>query len=84
MLLNIVGAIKSIEFGRQKESLGTRLKKLREEKNVSQKEIADYLGVGRSAVANWEADTAEPNSEKLRKISAYFKVSIDFLLDNDF
>lgn len=84
IVLNIVGAIKSIEFRKQSSSLGTRLKRLREEKNISQKEIAEALGVGRTTITNWESDIAEPGHEKLRRMSAFYRVSIDYLLGNDF
>ncbi|ALX08868.1 DNA-binding XRE family transcriptional regulator [Acetivibrio thermocellus AD2] len=56
------------------------LKQLREEKRLSQKDIADYLGITRQAVASYELAKREPDYEVLKKLADYFDVSIDYLL----
>lgn len=43
-------------------SLGTRIRRARERKRMSQQDVADALGVSRSAVNQWENDRAEPRS----------------------
>lgn len=57
------------------------LKQLREEKRLSQKDIADYLGITRQAVASYELAKREPDYEVLKKLADYFDVSIDYLLE---
>ncbi len=57
-----------------------RLKELRKEKNTGQLELANYLSVARNTISNWEQEIAEPDIELLSKISAYFNVSVDYLL----
>lgn len=56
------------------------LKKLREERHLSQKDVADYLGVTRQAIASYELAKREPDYEVLRKLADYFGVSVDYLL----
>lgn len=84
VLVTIESAIKSIEFVRNRiksgESFSNRLKELRKARGVGQEELARFVGVGRTAVANWETDIAEPTAESLRKIATFFNVSIDYLM----
>ncbi len=56
------------------------LKQLREERQLSQKDIAEYLGITRQAVASYELAKREPDYEVLRKLADYFGVSVDYLL----
>lgn len=60
--------------------LAERLKKLREERHLSQYQVARDLGVPRTTYANWEQGKAEPDSDTLKKIADYFDVSVDYLL----
>lgn len=56
------------------------LKLLRTEKNMSQQELADALGISKSAVNMYERGERQPNFEILESIADYFNVDIDFLL----
>ncbi|MCL2290014.1 MAG: helix-turn-helix domain-containing protein [Bacteroidetes bacterium] len=44
-------------------TLGTKLLKLRREANLSQAEIADFLGVSQNAYNRWESDKCKPLAE---------------------
>ncbi|EJO5347287.1 helix-turn-helix transcriptional regulator [Clostridium botulinum] len=57
-----------------------RLKGLREDRDLTQDQIADVLSITRSAVANYETGIREPDIALLVKISDYFNVSLDYLL----
>ena len=59
------------------------LKELRIAKGISQKEIADYLGVSVAAYSLYERGNREPNIATLKKIADYYNISIDYLLDLD-
>ena len=60
---------------------GDRLRKLRRDADVTQSELAEYLGVVPSAVGKYERlPDAYPSVEALIKIADYFSVSIDYLL----
>lgn len=56
------------------------LKNLREQKNVTQKQLADYLKVTRSTIAGYETKGKQPDYERLLRIAAYFGVTVDYLL----
>lgn len=58
---------------------GSRLKKLREEKGLSQEEVAKLVGVSREAVTFWETGRTKP-IRKLKELSALYNVSADYIL----
>jgi len=60
--------------------LSQRLKELRTERDLTQKELADLIGTNNSSVCDWERGRTEPNLDVLVKLSAYFSVSTDYLL----
>lgn len=55
---------------------------LRKNKGLTQKEIAEHLGISRQAYANYESGNREPDINTLKLLSEYFEVSIDTLLEN--
>ena len=57
-----------------------RIRELRQEKQLSQEELARLLGVDRSAVAKWETGTNLPRAEKLIMMARIFGCSVDELL----
>lgn len=60
-----------------------RIKELRNEKNVSQKKLADKLSVSRSTVAMWETGASQPDTNMLLQLAEFFNVSVDYLLSNE-
>lgn len=58
---------------------GERLKELRNEKKLSQKELAELLNVSGNTVHAWERDKQEPSMGTLLKISEIFEVTLDYL-----
>lgn len=56
------------------------LKELREEKNITQSELASELGITRSTVAGYETKGKQPDYERLIEIAKFFDVSVDYLL----
>ena len=61
------------------ESFGERLKELRQDKKLSQVELALKIGVGKSIISLWEKNECEPTLSKLILISDFFGVTIDYL-----
>lgn len=59
------------------------LKKLRLERGLTQKQLADALGIDRTAVAKYETGKNGATSEMLEKIADYFAVSSDYVLGRD-
>ena len=57
-----------------------RLKLLRQEKKITQKEIATELGVSAAAYSLWEKGEREPKFDIIQKLCSYFGVTTDFLM----
>ncbi|MBF0699450.1 helix-turn-helix transcriptional regulator [Streptococcus danieliae] len=57
-----------------------RLKELRTEKKLTQKELADIIGTTKLTVSNWENGKHSMNSDKAQALADYFEVSIAYLL----
>jgi transcriptional regulator with XRE-family HTH domain len=57
-----------------------RIKELREKARFTQAELAEYLGVKRVTVAQWERGENKPRVDTLIKLSKLFKVTTDDLL----
>ena len=55
------------------------VKKLRREKNMSQAQLAEVLGVGLSTVASWETGARFPSREALYALADLFNVDMDYL-----
>lgn len=63
---------------------GEKLKRLRKEKNLSQIDLADKVGVTRSSIANYETGRNYPANDILTKFATLFNVSIDYMVDDNF
>lgn len=61
-------------------SFGNTLKYLRNNRGLSQRELAKVLNVAPSTLAMYELDKREPDYEILKKIADFFEVSTDYLL----
>ena len=57
-----------------------QLKKLRQEKNISQEELAQKLFISRQAISKWENGDATPDLENLAKLAELLSVTIDELV----
>ena len=62
------------------ETFGQRLKLLREEKKIVQKEIAALLDVSQSTIGKYESDQRTPTPDAIIKLAMFFEVSTDYLL----
>lgn len=63
-----------------------RLRELRTECNLTQREIARQLEITQSGYLRWEKGITEPNIESIKKLCKIFDVSADYLigLENDY
>lgn len=57
--------------------------KLRKEKNLRQKDVADFLNIGISTYSNWENGINEPDYDSLYRLSEFFNAPVDFILGRD-
>lgn len=63
--------------------LGDVIKNLRLARNMNQIQLARNLNVSKQTISNWENNNILPSIEMLIKISQFFSVSTDFLLELD-
>ncbi len=66
---------------RVKMSIGANIKELREERDLTQNQVADALGVTFQAVSAWERDEYKPDTDKLVKLAEYFGVSVSAIAE---
>lgn len=61
--------------------LGKRLKLLREEKDMSQNDLAEVFGISRFAIIKYERNEREADYKTLCMMADYFSCTLDYLLD---
>lgn len=60
--------------------MGEKLKSLRLEKKLTQKQVADRIGLAISAVSSYESGSRYPSYDVLVRLAHIFHVSTDYLL----
>lgn len=63
--------------------IGDIIKALRKENNLSQKALAEQIGVSQKAIDYWERGINEPKASYIIKLADFFHVSADYLLERD-
>ena len=61
-----------------------RIRELRKQMDMTQKELAKHLQIADSTLSYWEMGKYEPDNEALLKLSRFFQVPIDYILGGDF
>lgn len=62
---------------------GERLKSLRISKGISQRDVANYLGIDRTTYLKYENGSSNPNISRLAKLANFFGTTPDYLLGED-
>ena len=62
------------------KTFGEKLKDLRLEKKLTQKELAQILSITTPTLSHWECDYQEPSLKDLIQICAFFNVESDYLI----
>lgn len=65
------------------QSIGGRLQQLRNDKTLTQEELAEILHVSRQSVSKWELNKTLPDMEKLIQLSEMYQVSLDYIIKGD-
>ncbi len=60
-------------------NIGNRIAFLREQRGLTQEELATSLGISRAALSHYEKNRREPDTETLSKVADLFHVSLDYL-----
>lgn len=63
--------------------IGHRIKKCRQKKQMSQKDLAYVLEVSQTTITAWENNKQEPSLEKIRKMAEIFEIDKEYLTGND-
>lgn len=61
-----------------------KLKELREQRKISQNQLAKELNLNTVTYNNWETGKREPNIETLIKLADFYNVTLDYLVGRDF
>ena len=63
-----------------KLNIGETIKRLRKEREITQEEFAEVLGVSCQSVSRWENDNCYPDIELIPSIAEFFGISTDRLM----
>ena len=64
-------------------SIGTMIRQLRREKDLTQEQLAEYLGITARAISQWETDRTAPDLSQIPLLCNLFNVTSDTLLGID-
>lgn len=66
--------------------IGKILKELREEKEITQQQLADTIKISQSKIARYELNKSEPKASEIKKFCKFFNISADYLIgiENEF
>lgn len=65
------------------QNIGILISKLRKNKNLTQQELANQLGVSPKTISKWETGNGLPDISMLKKISKTFDITIEELLEGN-
>ncbi len=65
------------------ESIGTRIKRFRELKNLTQEHIAEKLGISQNSYSRLENESVKITTERLKEIAVVLDVPAEYLLNTD-
>ena len=63
--------------------LGNKIKSYRENKKMTQNEVASILSVSPATMSKYESNTLEPSIESLKKLAEIFEISVDELIKTE-
>ncbi|MCL2675091.1 MAG: helix-turn-helix domain-containing protein [Firmicutes bacterium] len=61
-------------------TIGERVKRLRKDMSLTQKEVAEYFSIGHSTLACYETDKRQIPHDIIIKMARFFEVTTDYLL----
>ena len=65
------------------DNIGKRIQELRKEKELSQTELADNVGVSYAQISRYENKGAQPPAEVLSKLATVLNTSVDYIIHGD-
>ena len=64
------------------ESCAKKIAELRKQRGMSQRELADYMGISNRAVSKWENELSYPTTENFVKLTNIFNVPMDYFFSD--
>ena len=64
-------------------TFGEKIKELRKEKHITQKDMANALSITVSTLSHWECDYQEPSFKDVSRLADFFGCSVDYLLGRE-
>ena len=64
-------------------NIGLKIKQLRRERNITQEELGELVGLTAKAISRWENSTSYPDITLLPILANIFEITVDELLDVD-
>ncbi len=61
----------------------TKIRELREDRDLKQREVAEYLNVSQNTYSQYENGVISLTAETLVKLAEFYKVSVDYLLGRE-
>ena len=65
------------------EYMQNKIRELRKNNNLSQKQLGEYLGISDRAVSKWESGISKPSGNNLIMLSKLFKVPVESFFENE-
>lgn len=65
------------------ESFADRLKKIRIDKKITQKDLVEKTGINRNTIYNYENEISNPDFENLKALQKALNVSYSYLIDGN-
>lgn len=62
------------------ETIGRKIRLLREQAGLTQEDVAEAMEVSRQAVSKWEANLSRPSSDNLIRLARLFQVDLEVLI----
>ncbi|GAB2559638.1 helix-turn-helix domain-containing protein [Spirosoma areae] len=57
-------------------SIGISIRQQRDKRKMSQRLLADLVGVAQSTISHWESELSSPNGEEIKKLAEVFEISV--------
>ncbi|MDY7802803.1 XRE family transcriptional regulator [Burkholderia stagnalis] len=65
------------------EHIGTRIRALRKQRELTLQQVADAFGISRASVSEWESGRSKPDAAKLAKLAFLLHTTVVYLLEGD-
>lgn len=66
------------------ETIGNKIKQLREAVNLSQDDLASKIGIAPNTISRWETTKYKPKIDDLQKLAVFFNVNLSAFLPDEY